>query len=266
MNRAESKFASEAWGTSRQLVFALFIVALLAHACTSPPKQAPQAEEYPDSHTSRNSLGWEGVYKGTIPCADCEGIITQLMLNHNNTFTLNSTYLADSVKTFKTYGQISWNQSMIRLTTEEGDSLFARVEEGRVRLLDMKGQVIEGDLAEMYLLQQVITKLKDVRWRLNMLGGEEVAQTKETPYLVFEGDNKVSGNAGCNNVMGSYKTLGADSIRFSQLASTRKMCVDMQLEERFLVFLNGVQRYELTNNKLKLHSSASEATAVFGLR
>ena len=27
-----------------------------------------------DSHNSENSLDWLGVYEGTIPCADCEGV------------------------------------------------------------------------------------------------------------------------------------------------------------------------------------------------
>ena len=33
-----------------------------------------------DQHNSRNSLDWNGVYKGVLPCADCEGIETVITL------------------------------------------------------------------------------------------------------------------------------------------------------------------------------------------
>lgn len=37
--------------------------------------------------------GWAGTYAGTLPCADCEGIQTELMLAADGSYTLRRTYL-----------------------------------------------------------------------------------------------------------------------------------------------------------------------------
>ena len=42
---------------------------------------------------ARTSLDWAGTYKGKLPCADCEGIETELMLHSDNTYMLSTTYL-----------------------------------------------------------------------------------------------------------------------------------------------------------------------------
>ena len=34
-----------------------------------------------NEHNSQNSLDWEGVYKGILPCADCDGIETEIVIN-----------------------------------------------------------------------------------------------------------------------------------------------------------------------------------------
>ena len=38
------------------------------------------------AHTAENALDWNGTYKGILPCADCEGIKTELELNSDKTY------------------------------------------------------------------------------------------------------------------------------------------------------------------------------------
>ena len=112
-----------------------------------------------DSHNSKNSLDWAGVYGGTMPCADCEGIKTVLELKYDNTYVLAQTYLGspDIENQFKEQGDFSWSQdgALIRLNTDSGRFRF-KVGENQLWMLDEKGNMIEGDLADMYILKKTI--------------------------------------------------------------------------------------------------------------
>lgn len=112
-----------------------------------------------DSHNSENSLDWMGVYEGTTPCADCEGIKTVLELKSDKTFVLSQTYLGKPVgeNEFIQNGSFAWNQegTMIRLRTESGAYQY-KVGENQLWLLDEKGSMIEGDLADRYILKKTI--------------------------------------------------------------------------------------------------------------
>ena len=46
-----------------------------------------------DTHNSQNSLDWQGTYKGITPCADCDGIETELVLNKDLTYVIKTKYL-----------------------------------------------------------------------------------------------------------------------------------------------------------------------------
>lgn len=45
------------------------------------------------AHNAQNSLDWKGTYKGILPCADCEGIETEIVLNADQTYVLTRKYL-----------------------------------------------------------------------------------------------------------------------------------------------------------------------------
>ena len=112
-----------------------------------------------DSHNSENSLDWAGVYEGTTPCADCEGIKTVLELKGDKTFVLFQEYLGkpSPENQFKQHGDFAWNGEgwMIRLRTESGAFQY-KVGENQLWMLDEKGNMIEGDLADMYILKKTI--------------------------------------------------------------------------------------------------------------
>lgn len=112
-----------------------------------------------DAHTSENSLDWAGVYEGTTPCADCEGIKTVLELKSDKTYILSQTYLGKpkGENELNQTGNFKWNQpgTMIRIRTETGGFQF-KVGENQLWMLDAKGNMIEGDLADMYILKKTI--------------------------------------------------------------------------------------------------------------
>jgi uncharacterized lipoprotein NlpE involved in copper resistance len=86
---------------------ALLLLALLG-ACQSSPKKeiatsdtavAVDGLEVAPDTTRRLPTApadWAGTYAGTLPCADCEGIRTELVLGSDGRYTLRRTYLGKS--------------------------------------------------------------------------------------------------------------------------------------------------------------------------
>lgn len=109
-----------------------------------------------DQHNSSNSLDWQGTYRGTIPCADCEGIETELTLNQDNTYWLKTSYLGKSDQAFDEKGTFSWNEAGNTITlsgTKNRPSQYF-VAENKVIQLDMAGNKITGNLSENYILKK----------------------------------------------------------------------------------------------------------------
>lgn len=108
-----------------------------------------------NEHTSQNSLDWNGLYKGVLPCADCEGIETNIILNADYTYLIQTKYLGKGeTKPIEKTGSFTWN-------AEGNTVLFSGVEnapnqyfvaENKIIQLDMAGKKIEGKLAENYIL------------------------------------------------------------------------------------------------------------------
>jgi len=62
--------------------------------------------------------------------------------------------------------------------------------------------------------------LQGVRWQLKAVGGQAVSVPA---WLEFLPEQRLAGSNGCNRLMGGY-TLSGESLRFSQLGSTRMAC------------------------------------------
>jgi len=110
-----------------------------------------------NSDNSQNSLDWAGTYKGVTPCADCEGIETEIVLNADLIFTLKAKYLGKGDgKVFQEAGSFVWDKTggIISLEGLKGRPSQYKVGENRLIQLDMEGNVITGDLAEKYVLKK----------------------------------------------------------------------------------------------------------------
>lgn len=96
-----------------------------------------------------------GMYKGILPCADCEGIETVLVLNADNTYLLKTTYLGKPGATAtENTGTMRWNpeKSFIVLGGLENAANKFTVGENKLTQLDMEGNPITGNLADKYIL------------------------------------------------------------------------------------------------------------------
>ena len=108
-----------------------------------------------NAHTSQNSLDWNGLYKGVLPCADCEGIESNIMLNADNTYLIQTKYLGKGeTKPTERTGTFTWNAegNTVLFSGMENAPNQYFVAENKLIQLDMAGKKIEGKLAEKYVL------------------------------------------------------------------------------------------------------------------
>jgi uncharacterized lipoprotein NlpE involved in copper resistance len=111
-----------------------------------------------DGHNSQNSLDWQGIYKGILPCADCEGIETTITLNTDDTFSLTTKYLGKGDgKVFEVNGNFTWynTNGIVFLNGIKERAYLYKVGENTLIQLDMKGYPIKGQLANKYILKKV---------------------------------------------------------------------------------------------------------------
>lgn len=110
-----------------------------------------------DMHNSQNALDWSGVYSGVIPCADCEGIETEIVLNNNMTFIKHTRYLGKGdQRIFEEKGTFFWDKtgSIISLKGTNKTLGQYKVGENKLTQLDMDSKVIAGPLSDNYILKK----------------------------------------------------------------------------------------------------------------
>lgn len=140
---------------------AIVLLAIQIQACQSNSNNSSASSSSTDSsyvdttHTSQTALDWAGTYEGVVPCADCSGIKTTIMLNDNETFTYSAEYL-DKNTTVQDSGKFMWhdNGSIVHLMGKDLNTKY-KVGENLLIQLDTEGKVIEGAIAEKYYLIKV---------------------------------------------------------------------------------------------------------------
>ncbi len=140
-------------------------------------------------------------------------------------------------------------------------------EEGYEYLLNVKIKIIKNPPADgsnlEYTLVEVFEKKKtekqitlNNKWKvISMLGIDDL---KINPTIQFDAnEKKISGFAGCNNYFGSYDPESIQ-LDFSKMGMTRKMCLDMTVENTLTNHLRNVSYYKIENKVLSFYSSNDE--------
>ena len=105
--------------------------------------------------------------------------------------------------------------------------------------------------------------LVENRWRLVELNGRPVE--RQDAFLILDQENRVSGNLGCNTFAGSYNLKIGNRIEFSQVVSTLKLCLDMEVEDGFKKVLETADNYNVNENSLILNRARMAPLARFVL-
>ena len=112
--------------------------------------------------------------------------------------------------------------------------------------------------------QKPDSELKNTRWRLVELNGDEIRLPEGTSDIHMTlrlDENKVNGFAGCNTFFGTYEAT-ENSLRFSKVGATRMACPQLDLESAFLKAIDSVQEYKIQGDELTLFSGG-QPVAVF---
>ena len=120
-------------------------------AATAGTQQTTAAA--PDMHNAETSLDYLGVYKGTLPAADCPGIETTLTLAPDGSYALHLKYI-DRDSEFDEKGAYEVKGNLLTLTPMDGQPEYYKVEENQVRKLNADKQPVTGALAENYVLKK----------------------------------------------------------------------------------------------------------------
>ena len=145
---------------------------------TASSNQANEAMEKRDAaHTSQNALDWDGIYRGVLPCADCEGIQTTIYLKKDLSFITKTKYLGKSDSVYETTGKFRWNDkgnTVIFTPADKTSSSQYFVAENYLTQLDMAGNKITGEIASRYILTKANYAILEKYWKLVELNGRAV--------------------------------------------------------------------------------------------
>lgn len=148
---------------------AFILVLLISVAFTACKTQQKSTAPKTPSHiivgdNSQTSLDWAGDYTGTLPCADCEGILTTITLNKDLTYKRATTHKGKTITPNIESGKFIWEKggsSIQLLNTNISSPSRYLVHENKLVQLDMQGNVVTGELADLYLLHKAAPAAKD---------------------------------------------------------------------------------------------------------
>lgn len=109
-------------------------------------------------------------------------------------------------------------------------------------------------------------RLHDI-WVLEEMNGKTVSKAdfngKDVPNMEINiNTNRVSGFSGCNRMTGNL-FFEKDVLRFTNIASTRMACPNLNAESEFLKALQNGTSYKIRDNRLYLSNSEQKNLLVF---
>lgn len=219
-----------------------------------------------------SSLEWEGFYHGQLPSSGGDGMNVTLILKEDSTYVYQFRYEGRNDEYFQQKGSFSWNNkgSIIELQMKENPASLPEkytVEENFLRPREWKKKDVEGTIQGEYMLVKTPQELSENQWVLTELKGQSVPgdrKLNKTPSLNINGYNGVfSGNGGCNTINGTIKLNPPDKITFQNIATTKMLCPEMEVEKNLLDVLRKTQRYKITGDTLHLLHESNNTMASF---
>ena len=96
-----------------------------------------------------------GTYTGILPCADCEGLKTTIILNSDKSYEIDEEYLGKKV-TNKTNGR-PWivKDDIVTLDSMKNSKpVKYKIEDNSIVQLDANGNKMTGPMADKYILKK----------------------------------------------------------------------------------------------------------------
>ena len=97
--------------------------------------------------------------------------------------------------------------------------------------------------------------LQGTEWHLMRLMGKDLALDNDKFVFTFSADGEFAGTGACNHIFGAYKSNDSRALSSENIASTRRMCPDANLETEFSAVLGRATHYEVDGNILMILSN-----------
>ncbi len=155
-----------------------------------------------DESSANIPPNYEGVYKGTFPCADCPGIESKLTLNKDKTFVYEQTYINEIDGHFTDRGNYTVKDNIVMLQ-EKNAPVYFLIKDQELLLLDNDLKPAEGALAPYYKLKKQGDFIYPGKYETFYEKEEEYKQTlsisaKGENYQVDFSASKVKGRENCH--------------------------------------------------------------------
>ncbi|MFN4123399.1 MAG: copper resistance protein NlpE N-terminal domain-containing protein [Flavobacteriales bacterium] len=214
----------------------------------------------PDHNNSLMALDWPGVYFGVLPCADCEGIETTIVLGADMTYNKEMLYMGKSDEIFRETGKLEADETGNKLifvpSGEATEKRIFKLGENTLTRLDMAGNAIEGQLAEKYILRQINIPFLEKRWDFIQVYETDrtaIEKMERKPYIVFKAArNRAYGNSSCNRFTGSFVSESDNLLKFNPMMSTKMACSSDNAENQILSSLQETDSYQINGDTLQL--------------
>ena len=216
-----------------------------------------------------------GIYTGTLPCADCNGIETKLELLDGFSYQLTLNYLGKSDEEFVSNGlyTVHGKERNIALMVDGtvDKSWQFHFEKESLEKLDLEGNPIDTEMKDLYILNKTSENkaisnlvILNGKWNLEEVKGIKVSelQLRKQPTLALDCEQmKISGNDGCNQFFGNIKTLTATDLVIPPLGSTKMACPNDDGE--IVNSLSSVQNYKVESNRLILMDAENTELLIY---
>lgn len=149
-------------------------------------------------------------------------------------------------------------------------------EEGYLQKIEVKEEKLDksqvpADASSIrYTLLKVLDKQKDLRtelngsWTLAQLNDHPLNRMVAVPTMTIDLSQKqISGNGGCNNFTGKIQNLTASNIDLGPVASTKKACLNKNVESEFNQALNRVNTFQIQGNNLTFYDEKGDEILSF---
>lgn len=131
---------------------------------------------------------------------------------------------------------------------------------GMLKLYNKSGKNVLSFIKNTNVANQ---RLHDI-WMTATIDGNPINRMVKTPRLEINlTEMKIFGNDGCNEYNGTIEQVSPTALTFGKIASTRMMCENMDVTNRFNAALSKVSSYKLDG--LKLHLMDSNGKEVLSL-
>lgn len=202
-----------------------FLLCCLAIACNnSTDKETTKKDTTVTTAKPVDSVAqqYAGTYSGYVPCADCDGIVTYLVLSPDMTYRMEETYAGKSDTALRYNG--TWLRDNKKIVLDNKGSVRASYlpEGDRLIQLDIEGNRITGNLGDKYMLSKSgMQKPENAAWTTKKNAGIDFLGVGNEPFWSIEIDEGKSVSFNTPNMKQPLMLPYADPVVTNGISSYR---------------------------------------------